>query len=302
MRFELTVHFRTPDPQPGALDHSATSPYIYYTILPLFTPLSYYGCMATYRLYIDESGTHSYSLSQQADKRYLALTGIAIRRDLIEDELQPRIRKLKSLINNDPDFNFTLHREEIIARSGIYSRLEDPLVEEKWNSEMLSIADGLDFVIFTVVIDKIAHKTKYYHPEHPYHYCLGVILEKYVRYLASVDGKGDVIAETRGKSEDIALKEEYEKLYASGTQYVSSAVFQQKLSSKEIKLKKKDSIAGLELADMIVLASKLDVLLVNKHAEVINSKFMRTFIPHLQKKYYRNQSTGKIIGYGKKMI
>lgn len=36
MRFELMVRFRTPDPQSGAFDPSATSPFIYYNILPLF--------------------------------------------------------------------------------------------------------------------------------------------------------------------------------------------------------------------------------------------------------------------------
>lgn len=67
-------------------------------------------------------------------------------------------------------------------------------------------------------------------------------------------------------------------------------------------LKPKDSIAGLELADLIVLASKLDVLLISSKAERINSKFMQQLIPRIQPKYYRNRLTGKISGYGKKMI
>lgn len=258
--------------------------------------------MATYRLYIDESGTHSYSLSQQADKRYLALTGIAIRSDLIESELQPRIRKLKSIINADPDVNFTLHREEIKERTGIYAQLSDPLIEEKWNSEIFSIVDGLDFVIFTVVLDKIKHKTQYYEPKHPYHYCLEVILERYTKFLGIVDGRGDVIAEARGKVEDNQLQQEYERIYQYGTHFVDAEFIQSRLSSRKLKLKKKDGIAGLELADLIVLASKLDVLLVNSFADVISSKFMKQLIPRLQAKYYRDTSTGKIDGYGKKMI
>jgi hypothetical protein len=258
--------------------------------------------MALYRLYIDESGTHSYSMSQQADKRYLALTGIAIRQDLIEGDLQPRMRRLKAIISPDPDEKFTLHREEIIKRSGPYSRLTDPLIEAKWNQGIFSLVDGLEFTVFTVVIDKIAHKTKYFNPAHPYHYCLEIILEKYVSFLVSVDGRGDVLAEARGKKEDDALKIEYSRFYENGTDYVQSDIMQQRLTSKKVKLKPKDSIAGLELADLIVLASKLDVLLISSKAERIASKFMQQLIPKLQPKYYRNRSTGKISGYGKKMI
>lgn len=258
--------------------------------------------MSLYRLYVDESGTHSYSISQQADKRYLALTGVAIRQDIIETALQPGMRKLKALVSPDPDEKFTLHREEIIQRSGPYAKLADPAMEARWNQTIFSLVDGIDFTLFTVVIDKIAHKTKYFNPAHPYHYCLEVLLEKYVSFLSSVDSRGDVLAEARGKVEDEALRNEYSRLYENGTDYVKSEVMQARLTSKKVKLKPKDSIAGLELADLIVLASKLDVLLISNKAERINSKFMQQLIPKIQPKYYRNRLTGKISGYGKKMI
>lgn len=258
--------------------------------------------MSLYRLYVDESGTHSYSMSQQADKRYLALTGVAIKQETIETDLQPGMRRLKALMSPDPDEKFTLHREEIIQRSGPYSKLADPAIETKWNQTIFNLIDSLDFMLFTVVIDKIAHKTKYFNPEHPYHYCLEILLEKYVSFLNSVDGKGDVLAEARGKKEDEALRAEYSRFYENGTSYVQDDVMQARLTSKKIKLKPKDSIAGLELADLIVLASKLDVLLISSKAERINSKFMQQLIPRIQSKYYRNKLTGKISGYGKKMI
>jgi len=182
------------------------------------------------------------------------------------------MRKLKALVSPDPDEKFTLHREEIIQRSGPYATLVDPAMEARWNQTIFSLIDGINFTLFTVVIDKIAHKTKYFNP---------------------VDGRGDVLAEARGKAEDEALRSEYSRLYENGTDYAKSEVMQARLTSKKVKLKPKDSIAGLELADLIVLASKLDVLLISNKAERINSKFMQQLIPKIQPKYYRNRLSGK---------
>lgn len=258
--------------------------------------------MAVHRLYIDESGTHGYSNSEMVDKKYLALSGVCVKRDDIPSDLIPSIAALKDLVSPDPDHHFTLHREEIIAKSGIYSSLQIPEIQKLWNSQIFSIIDTVDFVLFTVVIDKTTHKSQYFQPDHPYHYCLAVILEKYCSYLESVDGTGDVMAEARGKLEDRALLLEYDRFHANGTQYWSAGRIQKRLSSKKIKLQQKDGIAGLELADLLVLASKLDVLISKNRIPAISSPFMRDLIGRIQSKYYRNTSTQKIDGYGKKLL
>jgi hypothetical protein len=56
-------------------------------------------------------------------------------------------------------------------------------------------------------------------PFHPYHYCLTAILERYCGLLNFVGGIGDVLAESRGESEDTQLKEAYKRVYKAGTRY-----------------------------------------------------------------------------------
>ena len=240
-----------------------------------------------YRMYVDESGTHSYSASEAVGKRYLALIGVAIREDHNRNDLQPRFRNLKSIITQDPDEGVGIHRQEIANRQGVFSRLLDKPTEARWNKTVLSIIRDLNFVLFTVVLDKHSHQQRYKTPMHPYHYCFSVLLECYVDYLLAHSGRGDVMVEGRGKKEDIQLSQEYLTAYKAGGSHLDGVSFRKVLTSKSLKIKTKTSdITGLELADLLVLASNLDVLTKNNVIEGVNSRFTQQIIPLLQPKYY----------------
>lgn len=255
-----------------------------------------------YRLYIDESGTHNYSVSDAANKRYLALTGVAIEHTEVTGNLEPRLKDLKRLVIDDPDERITLHRDDIANKSGPYAALTDPQLEAAWNRQLFELIDNVRFMICTVVIDKKAHLRQYIHPMHPYHYCLNLLLERYVTYLETINGTGDVMAEVRGKREDAQLKSEYHNIYNVGTSFVPSHRFGQRLTSAHLKLKPKDAICGLELADLFVAASKLDVLVSHRQIPSVTSAFNRSLIAKLQPKYHRRPQTGWMNGYGKKFI
>ena len=62
--------------------------------------------------------------------------------------------------------------------------------------------------------------------------------------------------ESRGEKEDSELKRQYARIYEFGTSYVSAGAINQRFTSKDIKLKNKESrIEGLELADLLALAT-----------------------------------------------
>lgn len=247
-------------------------------------------------MYIDESGAHSYSLADAVSKRYLALVGVVIREDHNRDRLNPLLQNLKSLLTQDPDERITLHRQEIANRQGSFSALIEPDLEKRWNEMLLKGIEDLEFVLFTVVLDKRSHKQKYQKPMHPYHYCFSILLEYYVDYLLSHNGTGDVMVEGRGKEEDSQLIQEYKTAYNIGSASRDSADFQKVLTSRHLKVESKVlNIAGLELADLLVLASKLDVLAQNDIIEKVNSRFTKELVALLQAKYYPRiqESEGK---------
>ncbi len=258
---------------------------------------------ALYRLYIDESGTHHYSNSDDVDKKYLALTGVIVKREVYINDFQTKVVNIKKLFSNDPDNLPILHREDIINKHGVYGRLNDPSIENFFNKSLLDLIQNTDYVICSVVIDKKAHFEKYQKSaEHPYHYCLKTMLERYLHFL-EIRGKGDVMAESRGKVEDMALKQVYEDFYQRGTYFCTKEYTQSFLTSHEIKIKNKDKgIAGLEIADLLSLATKLDVLESYKLIPPLVDNFNKKIVTEIQVKYCRGNNSLKVKGYGKKLL
>ena len=256
-----------------------------------------------YRLYIDESGTHHYSTQDSIDKRYLGLTGIIVEVDAYTTDFQPKVDGVKKLFSKDPDNLPILHREDIINKRGVYGQLNDPTVEQQFNDLLLELVKNADYRICAVVIDKKSHLEKYQKSaEHTYHYCLKTMLERYLHFLKT-RGKGDVMAESRGKVEDMALKQVYDDFYHRGTYFCTKDYVQSHLTSKEIKIKNKDEgIQGLEIADLLSLATKLDVLSTYEAIPPLSDNFNKKVTTLFQPKYCRGNNSHKVKGYGKKLL
>ena len=254
-----------------------------------------------YRLYVDETGNASYPRKavSEVGKRYLALTGIAISEEEAVNSLSPRIDNLKYILTGDYDEHFSLHRDEIKDRRGIYSALLDAEIEAKWNNMIDDLVRNVDYTLFSVVIDKVKHMQKYQKPNHPYYYCMEVLIERYIKFLEMKNGHGDVMFESRGKTEDEELKRQYERIYIYGNRFLGATTIQSRLTSKKIKLKnKKQEIAGLEFADLLALATKLDTLRLYERVDHISSSFMSELIGAFQSKYYHNGAKG----WGRKLL
>ena len=235
-----------------------------------------------YRLYADESG-HSHS-----DSQYLGITGCIIESEYYKNTLVPVIVKLKEkyFADTDPDSPVVLHRKELTKRIGPFKVLQNQDIEKKFNEEMLKTLGELEYIILSVVIDIEAHLKKYVHPIDPYHYCMLALLEEYCRYLRQNNALGDVLFESRGRREDMKLKDEYSKIYQYGAYYENADFFQSALTSKELKIKPKDSnIIGLQLADLIAVACKRELISTRTPTNIIKG-FDKEIIGAIKGKYY----------------
>jgi hypothetical protein len=255
-----------------------------------------------YRLYLDESGDHTTSDPNITGKRYLGLLGVAIKQDAdycgFRDSLDDLRRKY---FGEDPP---VLHREEIMARSGDFSCLRDNETREGFESDLLEVFRSTQCWIVAVVIDKHEHrKATYRKLVNPYHWGLHAVLERYCGYLDHCNITGDVMAESRGRVEDMALRDVYENVYSRGTRWMLPGVAQKTLTSKEMKIKPKHAgIHGLQLADLLAYPLTRDVLVAYGRIANLAGLHCEKTANVAQEKYNKHLSTGRIKGYGKVLL
>ena len=254
-----------------------------------------------YRIYLDESGDHTYHSVSDATKRYLGLTGCIIDAEYYRSTFHPALEVLKQKhFPHDPDEPLILHRGDIINCGGPFWRLRDSDKRKEFNQDILQFFAHQEYVLITVVIDKEVHKERYGELAfHPYHYCLTAMLERYCGFLNFFNASGDVMAENRQKKEDRELKAAYETVYETGTQWRGCDFFRNVLTSREIKLKpKKANIAGLQLADLLAYPSKQEILVSEKRVND-NKAFGKQICQIIESKYNKQVYRGTVMGYGK---
>lgn len=258
--------------------------------------------MKRYRLYIDESGDHTYSYIDDSNRRYLCLLGIFLESEVYRTSFHPQFEELKQrYFPHSPDEPVILHRRDVVNKCGPFGRLCNPEYSQRFNSDFLKFLAEQDYKVIGVVIDKKAQIERYADAAyHPYHFCLAALLERYCGFLNFYSAQGDVMAESRGGTEDIKLKEAYHALYTAGTYYHSGEIFQHVLTSSQIKLKQKSAnISGLQVADLLAYPVKQEILLekglISDPGEVFSKQVSQVIAPKYNRQIYRR----RITGYGK---
>lgn len=262
--------------------------------------------MALYRMYVDEVGNHDMTHADDPNQRFLSLTGVILESRYTLCAVQPEMELLKrEFFQRDPDEPVIFHRKELVNKRPPFHSLQDPQVERRFNTALLITLARWEYFVATVVVDKKEHRDRYqvWH-YHPYHYCLSVLLERFVLFLHYGGHRGDVIVESRGGKEDRKLKDSYARLYQRGTDNIPPQRWQERLTSCELKVKPKAAnITGLQLADIIAHPSRREVLI--DHQLIVDDR--DTFGDQIcailrQSKYLRDRRTGQIEGYGKKLL
>jgi len=258
-----------------------------------------------YRLYIDEVGNSDLGSSTDPNNRYLNLTGVIIELGYVQDTVHPEMEALKQrFFSSHPDEPLIFHRRELSRRIHPFQALKDPVLNAEFDKALLECLKRWEYWVVSVTIDKLELKTRYtVWQYHPYHYCLHVLLERYVMFLEGVSHQGDVMAEARGGKEDQKLKASFTGIYENGTPYMDKARFQAALTSKELKLKQKsNNISGLQLADLLAYPSSKSIMASHQNQKQPTG-FSGEIVQILaDDKYLRNPKNGQTIGWGRKWL
>ena len=249
-----------------------------------------------FRIYIDEVGNIDLKNSDNPNHRFLSLTGVIVDLEYIKNVISPEMEELKSkYFNSHPDEPVVLHRKEMLNRRGPFLVLRNDNARADFDRELLRVLKKWEYRVITVCLDKKKHRDQYtVWLHHPYHYCLLMILERYVWFLEQHNAIGDAMAESRGGKEDRKLKEAFNRIWNSGSDYIDSGRIQAVLRSRQLRVKPKaNNIAGLQLADMIAHPSRNEILKEND-IEIRLGDFAKKVIRLLKNKYY--QKEGRVFG------
>ncbi len=254
-------------------------------------------------MYVDEVGHSTLKSLDHTDHRHLSLTGVIVGLDYAASTLSPAIEDLKRrYFGSHPDEPLILHRKDIVNANPPFEALKDIGTKATFDRHLLGLLRDLDYVVISAVIDKVAHRDKYHAGKaDPYHYCMEILVERYVMWLVEKRSRGDVMAEARGASEDRRLKEVYAALYAEGNGFVEGQHFAERLTSSQLKVKpKRDNVAGLQLADLIAHPS-YKAMLAARLGRPLDATFGGTVGQILQDTKYRRRGS-RIEGIGRKWL
>jgi len=254
-----------------------------------------------YRLYIDESGDHTYNLLDRTSHRYLALLGVWFEQGEAYVRFADGLDAFKrEIFGPRPDEPVILHRSDIINRKGPFGILCDEVAHGRFDEGLLRLAAEGDFKMVLVVIDKRQHLRQYKRPYHPYHYCLAAMLDRYGGWLGYKNCVGDVMAESRKGKADMALKQAYQDVYDKGKYSMfGPEVHGKVLTSRKIKIKPKEANSpGLQLADMLAYPLK-QAWLAERGVLPRVGEFGKRIVGATCGKFNRNDRTGKLAGYGR---
>jgi len=216
-----------------------------------------------YRIYIDETGNADLGSSDNPNHRFLSLTGVIIALPHVDAVIHPEMEALKrEFFDHHADDPVVFHRKDMVNRLGRFEVLKSPELEQAFNARLLECLRKWDYSIITVLMDKREHRDKYQTWKFdPYHYCLAILLERYLFSLERQNAAGDVMIESRGKGDNQRLAESYRTLMGTGSDFVEVGRFQKRITSGEIKIRPKHfNISGLQLADMLAHPSRRDIL------------------------------------------
>lgn len=202
-----------------------------------------------YFAFLDESGDHGLS---KIDPNFpvFVLSCVVFSQRAYEAFLRD-MNALK--VNFWADGKVILHSRDIRKCEKEFKILLDYNIKASFYSQLDKIISTADYTIISVGIDKKEYIKRYGRiSQNPYEIALSFIIERIVFLMDSFKDSSNVklLIEKRGRREDRALSESFERVKALGTYYVSS----ERIKNYNIDIdfrSKKDNINGMQLADLV---------------------------------------------------
>lgn len=200
-------------------------------------------------LFLDESGDHNLSI---IDPHYpvFVLGGVIMDRDYAEIVLPRELDAFKQAMFGRTDL--VLHTADIVRNRNGFECLKDPAVRKSFYQRLNALMRALDYTVVACVIRKDDHLRRYgMFAVDPYLLSLDILVERFCFDIGNVPGGGLIVAESRDATLDRGLELAWLNLKIQGTRYLRPVEVNRRIAGLALR-SKKDNVAGLQLADLVV--------------------------------------------------
>ena len=200
-------------------------------------------------LFLDESGDHNLTV---IDDNYpvFVLGGVIVDDDYADGPLTDALDDFKERMFGRTDL--VLHTADIVRNRSGFEQLRDTDVRSRFYIELNSLMQELPYEVVACAFHKKDYFQRYgANAIDPYRLGLHVMVELLCSTVGPGAGRGAIIAEKRGESLDRDVEDTWRMLRARGSRYTEADVIRESIEAFELR-DKKENIAGLQLADLVV--------------------------------------------------
>ena len=226
-------------------------------------------------LFLDESGDHNLTV---IDPQYpvFVLGGVIIDKGYAEGQLVDALNEFKAEVFGRTDI--VLHTADITRNRNGFEDMQDEAFRNRFYDRINDLMRNLSYSVVACVIRKDEYLGRYgLAAIDPYQLGLEVLMEIFC-FDVGDDGEGGlVVAERREPTLDRGLELAWSNLKARGTRRFQGRTVRERISTLSLR-DKKDNIAGLQVADLVVspigrhILGKPD----KEDWEIVSSKFRRS--------------------------
>ena len=235
-------------------------------------------------LFLDESGDHNLSV---IDPQYpmFVLGGVIMDMDYAKRELTDALDAFKREMFGRTDI--ILHTADITRNRNGFEPLKEREFRARFYERLNVLMQRLEYSVVACAIRKNNHLSRYgVAALDPYLLSLDILVERFCFDVGRNSGGGLIVAEKRDPTLDRELDLAWLNLKIQGTRYLQATDIEDRIMALNLRAKK-DNIAGLQLADLVVSP-------IGRH---VLGKPDKEDWRIVERKFRRNRH-GKVEGYG----
>lgn len=225
-------------------------------------------------LFLDESGDHNLSV---IDPQYplFVLGGVIMDKEYAYGPLNDALNKFKYEMFGRTDI--VLHTADITRNRNGFEAMKSGVFRNRFYERLNELMLDLTYSVVACVIRKDDYLSRYgLAALDPYLISLDILVEIFCFDVGNISKGGVIVAERRDPTLDRGLELSWSNLKIQGTRRIRGGVVEERILALKLR-NKKDNIAGLQLADLVV--SPVGRYVLGKPAkedwEIVSSKLRR---------------------------